>query len=206
MPIPRRSSRWTHGLIHTSLLCATLLAAPAAQAEEIPARLIEEVRSWVQEPTVLITLQDRKQRVSAMHQSDIDALDADWRRQRESRKRPLIAQLVGAPLSTFLLRQQVKAGGQFIEVFVMDVRGLNAGISAVTSDYWQGDEAKFQKTFDVGPDAVHFSDVEIKDATGHRAQQFSMTVTDPKTGEKLGAITAEVNLNIANLYARSAQR
>ncbi|MBK1667821.1 hypothetical protein CKO28_07205 [Rhodovibrio sodomensis] len=144
--------------------------------------------------------------MSAISQSDVEALDAEWRQQRESQKRPLIAQVVGAPLSTFLLRQQVDAGGQFIEVFVMDVRGLNAGISSVTSDYWQGDEAKFQKTFGVGPEAVHFSEVETKDATGHRAQQISVTVTDPETGEKLGAITAEVNLDIAALYARSAQR
>ncbi|MBK1695825.1 hypothetical protein [Rhodovibrio salinarum] len=188
------------------LLCATAVGVPSAQAEEIPKRLVEEVQSWRDHPTVLITLRDRKAKAAAISQADIDALDAEWRQQRESQKRPLIAQVVGAPLSNFLLHKQVEAGGQFIEVFVMDVRGLNAGISSVPSDYWQGDEPKFQKTFGVGPDAVYFNDVEVKDGTGHRAQQVSVTVTDPDTGEKLGAITAEVNLDIAALYARSAQR
>jgi hypothetical protein len=40
------------------------------------------------------------------------------------------------------------------EMFVMDAKGLNVGQSDVTSDYWQGDEAKWQKTYGAGPGVV----------------------------------------------------
>ena len=188
-------------------LVATLTGfSGSGVAGEIPARLVDQVQSWATHPTVLITLRNRNQQFSDLEQHEIDSLDRDWRRQTSSDKQPLIAEVTGAPLSMFLLRQQARSGGQFIEVFVMDARGLNAGISAVTSDYWQGDEPKFQRTFRVGADAVFFGDVERKGDTGHRAQQISFTITDPDTGKRIGAITAEVNLDVAELYAPPAQR
>lgn len=188
-------------------LAATLacLAWPGV-AGEIPRRLVDRVQSWAKHPTVVITLRNRNQQFNDLEQHEIDSLDRDWRRQTSSDKQPLIAEVTGAPLSMFLLRQQARSGGQFIEVFVMDARGLNAGISAVTSDYWQGDEPKFQQTFGVGADAVFVGEVERKGDTGHRAQQISFTITDPETDKRIGAITAEVNLDVADLYATPAQR
>jgi uncharacterized phage infection (PIP) family protein YhgE len=38
---------------------------------------------------------------------------------------------------------------------VKDNKGLNVGQSDVTSDYWQGDEAKWKKSYKMGAGAVH---------------------------------------------------
>ncbi|MBK1697610.1 hypothetical protein CKO21_10170 [Rhodovibrio salinarum] len=171
------------------------MAAPALAAGEIPQRYVEKVRTWSQDPTVLITLRAWNEKHADLDQDDIDRMDQDWRKQTASDQKPLIAELLGAPLSAMLLRIQADSDGRLIETFVMDKNGLNVGQSAVTSDYWQGDEAKFQESFGRGPGAVHYGEVEVKD-TGRRAQQVSLTIVDPRTGEPIGAITAEFDLDL----------
>ena len=183
-------------------LIAAALTGPAAAAERVPASYVEQVRAWTQEPTTLITLRAWNDKHAELTQADIDRLDQDWRKQTEGEQQPLIAQILGAPLSSMLLRHQADSGGKLIEAFVMSTRGLNVGQSAVTSDYWQGDEAKFQESFGRGADAVHFGAVEVKD-TGRRAQQVSLTITDPKTGQPIGAITAEFDLDLIALSTGS---
>ncbi len=61
---------------------------------------------------------------------------------------------MSSPLSVYLARIQGKSLGLYAEVFVMDKTGLNVGQSSVTSDFWQGDEDKYQKTFAVADDAL----------------------------------------------------
>ena len=84
------------------------------------------------------------------------------------------------------------------EIFVMDARGLNVAQSDVTSDYWQGDEAKWQDTFSKGPGAVHISEVEEDESTQTFQSQVSMSVTDPADGSVIGAITVGVNVEMLN--------
>jgi hypothetical protein len=74
----------------------------------------------------------------------------------------------------------------------MDAVGLNAGQSAITSDFWQGDEAKWQQTFQVGPDAVFIDEVEIMEETGTEIRQLNMSIA--QDGRVVGAITVDVNI------------
>ena len=194
------------GLLAATLAAPALavgpLAGPASAAERVPSRYVEQVRAWTQDPTVLITLRAWNQKHADLTQAAIERMDQDWRKQTESEQKPLIAQILGAPLSSMLLRHQADSGGKLIEAFVMSRRGLNVGQSAVTSDYWQGDEAKFQESFGRGAGAVHYGEVEVK-ANGRRAQQVSLTIADPETGEPIGAITAEFDLDLIALAAGS---
>ena len=174
------------------------LAGPAAAADRVPTSYLEQVRAWSQNPTTLMTLRAWNDKHADLTQDDINRMDQDWRKQTEGAQKPLIAEILGAPLSSMLLRHQADSGGQLIEAFVMNRHGLNVGQSAVTSDYWQGDEAKFKQSFGRGADAVHYGEVEVKDS-GRRAQQVSLTITDPKTGDPIGAITAEFDLDLIAL-------
>jgi hypothetical protein len=81
----------------------------------------------------------------------------------------------------------------YTEIFVMDNKGLNVGQSDVTSDYWQGDEAKWQKTYQVGPDAIHVSDVEQDESSQVFQAQVSVPVVDG--GQVIGAVTVGVNVD-----------
>jgi len=178
-----------------STAVAGALASPVCAVERVPDSYVAQVRAWSQDPTVLITLRAWNAKHADLTLEDIERMDQDWRKQTEAEQKPLIAKILGAPLSALLFRHQAASGGQLIEAFVMSNRGLNVGQSAVTSDYWQGDEAKFQESFGRGVDAVHFGEVEVKD-NGRQAQQVSMTIADPKTGKPIGAITAEFDLDL----------
>ena len=75
----------------------------------------------------------------------------------------------------------------------MDDKGLNVGQSSITSDYWQGDEGKFQKTYPEGADAVFIDEAELNEDTKTWRAQVNLTVVD-EAKKPIGAVTVEVNL------------
>lgn len=178
----------------------TSLGAVSANERQIPDELIETVRNWAQHPTTIITVQYWNDRHDSISDADIERLDRQWKKERGETSKPLIARISGSPLSSFLLRKKAHLGGRLFESFVTDSYGLTVGFSSVTSDYLQGDEAKFQESFGAGPNGIHFGPVERKADTGHRTQQVSITITDPGTNEPIGAIIAEFNLDVIRLY------
>ncbi|MGQ9370193.1 hypothetical protein [Azospirillum sp. ST 5-10] len=181
-----------------AVLCwaaALVVFAVPAHAQEIGDDLLASFRTLVTKPVVLIALRAQNERHAALDQATIDALDARWRQEAKAAEQPLIAQLMGSPLSNYLIKVKAESNGLITEAFVIDNRGLNVGQSSVTSDYWQGDEAKFQKTFLAGPDAVNHGDVEVSGETGTRRQQVDFTIVDPDTGRPVGAATFEVDLD-----------
>ena len=94
------------------------------------------------------------------------------------------------------------AGGVVTEIILMDNKGLNVGICDATSDYWQGDEPKYQNTFTKGAGAVFVDDVEQDSSTQKFQVQSSMTVVDPASGQPIGVVT--VGLDAEGLMIDSA--
>lgn len=189
-----------------AFLCfvTAVVAAPAlAQSEPksltmtidelVTDKVIAEIREWAIVPVVTLALRSRNESAGQLEQSEIDTLDKQWRAETESDDQPLITSVLANPLSSYLNRIQAHSVGLFTEVFVMDRNGLNVGQSAITSDYWQGDEAKFQKTVDVGPGAIFVDEPEFHEGTRTWRAQINMTI-DSDEGRPVGAITVEVNL------------
>ena len=67
----------------------------------------------------------------------------------------------------------------------------------MTSDYWQGDEAKFQKVYPNGPDAMLISDVEQDESTQRFQSRLSLPVVDPATKKNIGTVT--IGIDVENL-------
>jgi hypothetical protein len=172
-----------------------ILIPVAATAQEIPASLLDEMRGISGKPVVQIALRGQNQNHEGMTLSTIDALDKQWRAEVKSEEQPLIAQVMASPLSGYLIDLKARSDGLFTEIFVMDAKGVNAGQSSVTSDYFQGDEPKHQKTFQVGAGAVNYAKVEVDEKTGSRRQQVDFTITDVDSGKPIGAATFEVDLD-----------
>jgi len=180
--------------LHLALLSVLVLSPSAARADEslIRAYIVEEVRQWAQSPVVLLTLEASNERYADLDQAGIDALDEQWRAEREVEDQPLITAVLSSPLSSYLTKIQARSRGLYTEIFVMDAQGLNAGQSAITSDFWQGDEAKWQKTYKVGADAIFIDEIEINDETGTENAQVNMSIA--QDGQVVGAITVEINV------------
>jgi hypothetical protein len=155
--------------------------------------VLEKIHDFLDAPIVWKSIVARNKQTADLTAEEIDALDKQWRAEREVDEQPIVASVLTSPLSSYLTRVQAGNLGLFSEIFVMDSVGLNVGQSATTSDYWQGDEAKFQKTFPVGPDAVFIDEAEFNEDTGTWRAQVNLTLTDTD-GKSIGAATVEINL------------
>ncbi len=192
------------------VLAAFLVAGPAAADETatpdakslITPAVIEGVRDWIDTEIVRLSVTSQNARLRKLDQAKIDALDNQWKEERKVADKPLIAATLSNPLSNYLIRMQGRSLGFYVEIFVMDQNGLNVGQSSITSDFWQGDEAKFQKTYDVGTDAVFIDEPEWDDESKIWRAQVSYTLNDESQKNKLGAVTVE--LNLTELQRRAA--
>lgn len=169
--------------------------APDAEAL-ITQTMIEQFREMLEVPVILMSVKAQNQRRQSITKEDIEALDQKWRAETEidAADQPLIAATLSSPASSYLTQIQADARGLYAALFVMDQYGLNVGQSAVTSDYWQGDEAKFQKTFPQGAGTVFIGEPEYDDTFGTWLVQVNLTLDDD--GIPIGAATVELDLNV----------
>jgi len=172
------------------------LAQPAAPdpAGLITPALLDDLRALLKRDIVQVTVKAQNARLAAIDADAITALDKQWVAERKAPDKPLISATLSNPLSTYLLRMQARSLGLYSEVFIMDAKGLNVGQSSITSDYWQGDEAKWQKTFAVGADAVFVDEPEWHAETKTWRVQVNMAVPDASGDAPIGAATFEINL------------
>lgn len=175
--------------------CTTSMAqsGPAPSLSLIDKTVVSDIRDFLKAPVVWKSVVAQNGITSGLSEADIDKLDKQWRAERETEDQPLVASVLTSPLSSYLTRIQAGALGLYSEMFVVDSKGLNVGQSATTSDYWQGDEAKFQKTFPVSADAVFVDEAEFNEDTGTWRSQINLTLVDPDN-KSIGAATVEINL------------
>lgn len=178
----------------SSFMISPALAASEVHLSEklIDQLALSEMREWLSNPVVELSLKAQNQRYVDISSQDINDLDQQWRVEREADYQPLIAATLSNPLSIYLTQIQAASLGLYTEMFVMDANGLNVGQSAVTSDFWQGDEAKFQQTYSVGADVTFIDAAEFHEASGTWRAQANMTISEGAT--PIGAITVEFNL------------
>jgi len=173
------------------------LAAAPVVADDYDTRLrkLAEARlaALAAEPALLAALRERNAGPDRSA-AEIEALDLDWRAQVGAASAPLIEAVTGRPASLRLQTMRDASQGLLTEIILMDRHGLNVAVSDVTSDYWQGDEAKWTETYGAGAGSVHVSEVEFDESTQTYQAQVSMPVADPDTGGVAGAVTFGVNV------------
>lgn len=179
-------------------LAATALASSPATAqslEEAVGRYLDgDAAAWAAAPVVMNAVIRQNALTEGYSQVRIDKLDSEWRASVSDRSSPLIEGVLTGAAADYLRDQVERNAGEVVEIIVMDARGLNAAASAATSDYWQGDEAKFTETFERGANAFHVGQVEFDDSTLEYQVQVSRTITDV-TGAPIGAMTIGLDID-----------
>jgi hypothetical protein len=164
--------------------------------------VIKDIQAFLKNDIVTVAIEAQNKRLSKLSQAEIDAADQQWVKEREADDKPLIAATLSNPLSVYLNRIQGRSLGLYAEIFIMDQNGLNVGQSSITKDFWQGDEDKFQKTFQVSKDAIFIDEPEWDDELKVWRAQVNMTLTDGTGNTAIGAATVE--LNITELARRAS--
>lgn len=176
-------------MIAAGALSLVAVAASAADTSVAAAAFAQsQAAEWINHPAIVNAITAQNASTSVLAQGDINTLDQTWRAEVGTANAPLVASVINNPASEHLRAHVAKSGGQITEVFVMDARGLNVASSGVTSDYWQGDEAKWIETYLKGAGSIHVSDVEFDESTQTYQVQVSLPVAD-NSGAVIGAVT-----------------
>jgi hypothetical protein len=184
------------GLAPVALLALTLSQANAAGEHIAPMQEVAKtkVAAWLKSAVVIDAIKAQNVKNAALAEPEIIKMDKIWRAEVKASGGSLTKSVLANALSSYLKKVKADSKGLYTEIFVMDDKGLNVGQSDMTSDYWQGDEAKWQKTYKVGPQAVHIGKVKTDESTQTLQSQLSLPVTDPASGRVIGAVTVGVNV------------
>jgi hypothetical protein len=155
----------------------------------------QQLKPWLSSSLLIEAINKQNADHAGLTDADIDSMDKDWRSQAKSGGGPLIDRVVQREASSFLSKKKRESGELVTEVFIMDNKGLNVAVSDVTSDYMQGDEAKWQETYPRGAGQVFVDEVEFDDSSETFQSQVSATVVDPASGKAIGAVTFGINID-----------
>ncbi|MDT0683370.1 hypothetical protein RM543_11790 [Roseicyclus sp. F158] len=177
-----------------AIVISSVSIAQASELSEDQMRAVfdAEIAPALLSPEVVSAVAAQNARHAGLTQDEITERDLEWRGQVGMSDAALVASVVENAVADRLREVVDSSGGRITEIFIMDAEGLNVAASAATTDYWQGDEAKFTETFGAGRDAVHVGDVTYDESTGRDQRQLSVTLLDPETGEPIGAVTAGI--------------
>lgn len=171
-------------------------------ADEVEALAQGELQEWITDPVFVFAIREQNELFASMTPQEIEILDKAWI--AENGRGPMIFDLLDRQGSIILRDRREMSQGVITEIILMDKYGLNVAISDPTTDYYQGDEAKYQETYLLGPEAVHVSEVEFDESTQKEQTQVSLTIVDPDTGEPIGAVTFGVDLQVLEKVSKES--
>ena len=169
-----------------SLLTALLIGSSAlAQSAGTMQKLLDaegaKLQAWGTDPAVVAAV--KAQNAKRVPLAQIKALDEKWASSEDAKR-------VTTGACADRLRALAAANPAYGETFLMDDQGAIVCASHKTSDYWQGDEAKWQRAFNNGKGAVFIDRPKFDDSAAQRLAQISVPVLDK--GVAIGAITVGV--------------
>jgi hypothetical protein len=163
-----------------------MLQAPgAARVREIAYARVPLAERIAGDPQLLSAVTAKNS--SGETAEDIQRKDREW---IANPKAPLRAELTRGACAD-RLRSLVQEDTFVVEAFVTDAQGALVCATRETSDYWQGDEAKWQKTYGEGKRL--FIDEAAQDtSTGVYAIQLSTLISSGS--QKAGALTLTLRI------------
>ena len=169
-------------------LCLSL----AAQAGN-PYLLVEEIlpvlQGWGKDAVLVQAVKEQNNQKLTL--DAIKARDAVW-----IKEKGIDAEMQAMMESDAAKQLQSMAASKsyLVELFLMDNQGANVAMTNKTSDYWQGDEAKWTNSFNDGKGGLEISDAKYDESVKADLIQVSVPVMD--NGVAIGAITIGVNLDL----------
>jgi len=126
----------------------------------------------------------KAQNAKAIPLSEIQKIDREWQAAEDTL--PIHQQMMNSPCAEEI-RRLAKQNPAIAEAFVMDNQGANVCQNELTSDYWQGDEAKWKNAFKNGTGGIDIGVEKLDESTNIVLQQVSLPIVDNE-GKIIGAI------------------
>lgn len=148
----------------------------------------EKLLAWCTDPVFVKACTEQNAKKATLDQ--IKKTDKEWTDAEE--ELPIQKEMMGNTCAKEILRM-CKELGVVTECFVMDNQGANVGQNVLTSDYWQGDEPKWQEAFNGGKGGVHFEKAKLDKSTNQVDQKVGLPIID-ENGNIIGAICIGLNV------------
>ncbi|GAA6130749.1 transporter substrate-binding domain-containing protein [Halopseudomonas sabulinigri] len=153
--------------------------------------------NWRHEPALIEAILQQNQEHANISLSGIHELDQRWQTEQRQVERPLISSVLGNSLSAWLAQQQASYKGLISEIMVTDQHGLNVAASEMTTDYWQGDEAKFADAFFASQDSPFMGPLSYDQSTQRYQVHISTAIHRPGGGEVIGVMVIGIDIERA---------
>ena len=172
-------------------LCSWTLLTTVHAEEKVPQAvhdLVPTLKGWGNNPALVSAV--KEQNAKGMKLSEIKSRDATWMKTTgvDAGMKSLMNNAAASEL-----KKLEASKAYFTEVFLMDNQGANVAMTNKTSDYWQGDETKFTKSFNGGAGGVDIGKVKFDKSSQAYLVQVSVPVIDG--GKAVGALTIGINLD-----------
>lgn len=147
----------------------------------------QKLRAWGSDPVFVAAVKAQNEKRVPL--DTIKAQDAEW---TAGKNEAFVRQVITGPCADHL-HQLIGTSTVYRETFVTDDQGAIVCATEKTSDYWQGDEAKWDRAFDHGKGAVFIDRPRFDESSSQRLAQISVPVMDKN--HAIGVITIGVMLH-----------
>ena len=168
----------------------SMVIVPAVMAENAPQKvydLADQLAEIGKDPVIVKAVKAENARGKSL--ASIREMDEKWK--ATAGVADFMKVLMNNESGRYLKKLQNSAAF-YAEIFVMDNQGALVGLTDKTSDYWQGDEAKFKNSYSGGKGSMFVDEVEFDDSTQVYISQVSVPVLDG--GKAIGAITFGIDV------------
>lgn len=152
---------------------------------EVEAR-IPVVEGWASDPAIVGAVREANEALRS--RAEIQLIDERW--QATSGIDDFMRTVIDHPAAEHL-RELRASSPELQEAFVIDRLGANVASTNKTSDFYQGDEAKFSEAFSDGAGAVHIGKLARDESIGSFSIQIGVPVMD--AGHAIGVLVVTVN-------------
>ncbi len=139
----------------------------------------------------LIVKAVKEQNAKNISLAEIKKRDTEWKASKDLT--PFKTSLQKIPVGYYLKRKVELNKSIYSEAFLTDNQGANVTAFPATSDYWQGDEAKWSESFNSGNGKIYIGEVELDDSSGSYATQISAPVISD--GVTIGVLVIGIKLS-----------
>ena len=165
------------------IFCAVSAFAQSPNSSSLLSAEAKKLAVWGKDPIIVKAV--KEQNAKKMKLAEIQAIDKKWMDNQDTQS----AEMIGNACSKHL-RELLAKNPNYSETFVMDDQGANVCMTTRTSDYWQGDEAKWKNSFNDGKGATFLDESKYDSSAKAVLAQVSVPVYDG--GKVIGAITIGV--------------
>lgn len=190
-------------LICVAISIVLLSSAEAAQIKwdqetvrTVLSQEIQRIETIAKHPIVVnaVSVQNQKH----LSQTIIQQRDKVWVNSGDNT--PFKQAMLSSPASQYLANIATQ-NPSFTELLLIDEQGANVAVYPLTSDYWQGDEMKWQSIF-IEKRSSYVGSMEYDQSSGLNSIQISLPIQE--NGKPIGVIV--VGVKLSHILARQLRQ